>query len=154
MPAPANEWVISTEGAVALVAATAKTVLNGISATGRRVALTAFYLGFDGTDATAAPVLVEFMRSTQATAGTSTAVTPRRRRGTANDTAPLTAGRNYTVEPTALTLIEDLWLDPNKGMILVQDPLGREAVVENGEGLVMRLTAPAAVNCRAWLRFE
>ncbi len=145
-------WVASTEGEVALAAATAKTVLNVIAPAGKEITLVAFKVDFDGVTAGAEPVLVELMRSTQATAGTSTAATPRRKRGPAG-TVGASAAKNYTTEPTVLTLIEDYAVDPYKGLFAIQLPLGREADAL-GEGLLLRLTAPAAVNARAWAEFE
>lgn len=148
-------WVASTEGEVALTATTAKTVLNVISPTGKVAVVVAFQVNFDGVTASAEPVLIELCRSTQATAGTSSAVTLRRKRGAASATVTATAAKNYTAEPTVLTLIEDWAVDPYKGLFAIQYPLGREAESSiPAEGMCLRLTAPATVNCRASLEFE
>jgi hypothetical protein len=147
-------WVASTEGEVTLAAATAKTVLNVIAPTNTGVTLCTFKVDFDGVTAAAEPVLVELCRSTQATAGTNTSVTPRRKRGPSTLSASGTAAKNYTVEPTVITLIEDYAVDPYKGMFAIQYPLGREAQEVGGGGLLLRLNAPAAVNVRAFIEYE
>lgn len=146
-----------TEGAIALTAATAKTVLNLIAAANRTLWVVEFELSFDGVTAAAAPVLVEVMRSTQATAGTFTAGTVRQERGQAAYVAGSSVGKNYTVEPTVLTPIREFWADPYKGRETWQFPLGREPeslAAATGQGIAFRLTAPAAVNVRAGAAFE
>lgn len=145
-------WVASTEGEVSLSAATAKTVLNVIAPASKGVTVVAWKIDFDGVTAGAEPVLIELCRSTQAGAGTSSAATPRRKRGPAG-TVGASAAKNYTVEPTTITLIEDYAVDPYKGLFAIQYPLGREADVF-AEGALLRLTAPAAVACRAIIEFE
>ena len=88
--------------ATALVAATAKTVVNLISGAADSPLVTELSIGFDGVTASAVPVLVDFGYSTQATAGTpGTSPTPTliRGRGTAGSTAAV----DYSAEPTALT---------------------------------------------------
>lgn len=148
-------WVASTEGEVALTANTARTVLNVIAPANKIVTVVAWKVDFDGTTAGAEPVLVELMRSTQTTTGTSTAVTPRRKRGQAT-TVGATAAKSYTPsnEPGALTLIEDYALDPYKGLFAIEYPLGREAESGIAEGMLLRLNAPATVNVRAFIEFE
>lgn len=147
-------WIASTEGEVALSAATAKTVLSVIAASGKPIVVPQFKIDFDGVTAAAEPVLVELMRSTQAGAGTSSAVTPRRKRGPTTATVAATAAKTYTAEPTVLTLIEDYAVDPYKGMFVIQYPLGREPDAIDGAALLLRLTAPATVNVRAFIEFE
>lgn len=146
-------WIASTEGTVALAAATAKTALNVIAPANKGVTCVGFKVDFDGVTASALPVLVEVMRSTQAGAGTSSAVTVRRKRGPVG-TIGATAAKNYSAEPTSLTLVEDYSIDPYKGLFAMQYPLGREIDVFNGEGVLIRCNAPATVNVRAWLEFE
>src|SRR3954469_13604085 len=98
MPAPG--WVASTEAAVALVAATPKTVLSAISPAAKDMVLVEMSVGFDGVTASATPVLIELTRSSQGAAGTSTAVTARQVRGISQATFAGTAGSNFTVAPT------------------------------------------------------
>lgn len=143
----------ATGAAVALVAATAKTVLNVIAPAQFGVDLKKFRVAFDGVTASAVPVLVELMASTQATAGTSTAGTVNQIYGRAI-TAGFTSAYNYTAEPTVLSLIDSFLLDPNKGVVLYDFPLGDTPDNDVSRGICIRCTAPAAVNVRASMVFE
>lgn len=148
-------WIASTEGEVSLSAATAKTVLAVIVPANKEAVVVVHDFNFDGVTAAAEPVLVELMRGT--TDGTGTTVTLRRKRGSPNATTALTAKKNYTAEPTGLTLIEDRAVDPYKGLFEKDGPLGREIHVGGAtaaELFVVRLTAPAAVNVRAFAEVE
>jgi hypothetical protein len=148
-------WIADTEGEVALVGGAAKTVLSVVSAAGKVCTVVNFHVDFDGLSAGSDTALVELMRSTQATAGTSSPVTARRKRGPSFATAGFTAAKNFSVEPTVLTLADGgRAIDPNKGQWEIQNPLGREIEIGNGEALVMRINAPQSVNCRAWLEVE
>lgn len=144
-------YSIVTGADVALSAATAKTVLNAIAAASRIVELTEVGIGFDGTTTTNEAVLVELCKSTQATAGTSSAVTPVQIAGPAV-TAAFTAAKNYTAEPTVLTAIQEWLIEPKSGQLIEQLPLGEQIVSGVGHGLCLRVTAPNTVNCRAYLK--
>jgi hypothetical protein len=146
-------YVAETNGDVALSAATAKTILNVINAANSLIRLTELGVSFDGTSSSAEPVTVELCSSTQATAGTSTSHTIVQCRGPTR-TVQATAARNYTAEPTVLTVIRRWLVHPQTG-IVVQFPLGREPEqVTTADGLCIRCTAPAAVNAQAYLEFE
>jgi hypothetical protein len=147
-------WVASTEGEVALASAVAKTILAGKAPSDRSLTIVVWSIGFDGVVAAAAPVLVELMRGTQAGDGTSTSVTPRRKRGPAASAHGSTWGKNFTAEPTVLTLIEDWQPDPYKGVLALQEPLSREIELLPAETFAIRCTAPDAVNARAFAEFE
>lgn len=149
-------WVAQTEGEVALAAATtAKTVLNVIAAAGDLIRIVELGISFDGVTASAEPVLIELCRSTQATTGTSSAVTSRHVGGNPNATVSATAAKNYTVEPTVLTPVREWAIDPNKGLFVMQFPLGREPESLDNDGLCLRLTNPAGTspNVRAYVEF-
>lgn len=145
--------------ATALVAATAKTLVNLITGT-RSLTLVELSIGFDGTTSTNTPVLVELCGSTQATAGTpgsSPAPTPIRPAG--GDASIFTAAVDYTAEPTVLTPTKHWLLTPNGGLLVIQFPLGREywtttAAASAAKGLALRATAPQAVNARAYMEAE
>lgn len=152
----ATGFTVTATGA--LVAATAKSAASVTSAATRGATLTALDVSFDGVSASAVPVKVELCASTQATAGTSTAFTPLLLRGDPAEAAQSAAGVNYTAEPTVLTVLRTWYVSPTSGMG-VQFPLGREVVGTAAAGsarkaLVLRLTAPAAVNYAAALEFE
>lgn len=150
-------YSIHTEGAVALTAATAKTILGAKAHANSGLQLKGFSVAFDGVTASAVPVLIELMYATWATnsPGTnSTSVTVRQKYGRVL-TAGFTGGRNWTAEPTVLTNVgEEILLAPDKGVIKIQFPLGTEPDTALAEGLVLRLTAPAIVNVRATMDLE
>lgn len=146
-------YVAETNGDVALTAATAKTILNVINAANGLIRITEMAVSFDGVSSTAEPVTVELCSSTQATAGTSTAHTIVQTRGPTR-TVQATAARNYTAEPTTLTVIKRWLVHPQTGLF-VQFPLGREPEqVTTADGLCIRCTAPATVNVQAYMEFE
>lgn len=149
-------YEIDTEGVVALVAATAKTVLAVVAAANAPVRMVEASVSFDGVDATKVPVLVEFVQITMATAGTSSAATVKQIRG-ATRTTQATGARAFTAEPTVVTALKPRLLTPNGGLIIVQFPLGREpesVISASTEAIGLRLTAPFAVNVRADIEFE
>lgn len=146
-------YVAETTADVALTAATAKTILSVINASNGLIRIVEMSVSFDGTSATAEPVTVELCSSTQATAGTNTSHTIVQSRGPTR-TVQATAARNYTAEPTTLTVIKQWLVHPQTG-ITVQFPLGREPEqVVTADAICIRCTAPAGVNARAHLEFE
>lgn len=149
----------ATGGAIALAAATAKTVLMIIAATANQPAWVEAQVSFDGVTATAVPVLCEWVSSTQAGAGTTTAFTPKQIRGWPAQGSQTTAAYNYTAEPTVLEVFKKRFLTPNGGLLVIQQPMGREptGVVTAStqfKGMGIRLTAPAIVNCHVDAEFE
>lgn len=146
-------YSVVTPAAVALAAATAKSVLSVVPPASFGLDLTGFELGFDGVAASAVPTIIEICSSTQATAGTSTAATPAQEYGRviAHGT---TAAYNFTVEPTVLTVLRKFPLTPTGGTIVRDFPLGQTIDIAPSAGLILRVTAPAAVNVTATLRFE
>lgn len=149
----AARYTADTAGDIALAAATAKTILNVINATNGLLRAVEIGVSFDGVSATAEPVTVELCKSTQATAGTSTAHTIVQSGGPTR-TVQATAARNYTAEPTALTVVKRWLVHPQTGL-LVQFPLGREPEqVTSANALCLRCTAPAAVNAQGYIEFE
>jgi hypothetical protein len=150
-------YTISTGAAVALSAATAKSVLCVLAPAQFGVDLKKFRVGFDGVTASAVPVLVELCYSTAATNSTP---------GTNNTTATvnqvygrtITAGftgfYNSTSEPTVLTPFERYTLTPNGGLLVYDIPLGDTPDTAVSNGFVLRCTAPAAVNVNATFWFE
>jgi hypothetical protein len=148
-----SRYTVESNGDISLSAATAKTVLNyicGSNKTGRVIELSA---GFDGVSGTAEPVTVELCSSTQAGAGTSTSHTMAQSGGPTR-TADGTAARNYTAEPTVLTVLKRWLVHPQTSMCL-QFPLGREPEqITTADGLALRCTAPAAVNFQGYLEIE
>ena len=150
-----TEYSVQTGAAVALSAATAKTVLAVIAPAQFGVDLRRYEIAFDGVTASAVPVLVEICYSTFASNSTP---------GTNNTTATVnqTAGRSITngftgfyastAEPTVLTVLDSFTMTPNGGTVIRDyNGITPDSAVSNG--FVIRCTAPAAVNVRATIFF-
>jgi hypothetical protein len=151
----APRYVCDTEGAVALVAATAKSVVGAKAHANSGLILWGFAVSFDGVTASDVPVTVELLYATWATNGpgtNSTSTTPRQVNGRAL-TAGFTSGKTWTSEPTVLTVAHPvLSLTPNGGVIEKMFDWGDELDCNFAEGFVLRCTAPTnAVNVRAGL---
>lgn len=149
-------YSIVTGGAVALSAATAKSVLGVKSASGFGIDLKKFKVGFDGVTASAVPVLVELCYCTfgaNSPGTNSTSVTPAQIYGR-SITVGATAAKTWTTEPTTITVIQEWLLTPNGGLVFYDFPLGDTPDSAVSEGFVIRCTAPAAVNVRASMEFE
>lgn len=149
-------YSIVTGGAVALSAATAKSILGVKSHANFGLDLKKFKVGFDGVTASAVPVLVELGYCTFATnsPGTnSTSVTPAQLYGR-SITVGATAAKTWTTEPTVITVLGEWLLTPNGGLVFYDFPLGDTPDSAVSEGFVIRCTAPATVNVRATMEFE
>ena len=138
--------------AVALSAATAKTVVQLVAAANHRVKVLGWGVFFDGATSTATPVLVELLRQTSA--GTMTALTLVKTNDPGAETLQTSAQHTATVEPTAGNVVSRLDVPAYGGMYQVQLPPGQEIIMAGGERLGIRCTAPATVNAVAELFFE
>ena len=147
-------YFCGTESAVALAAATAKTVVGVKAHANSGLYVAEYKISFDGVTASAVPVLVEFCYATFATnsPGTNSTSTTPRQLGGRSLTAGFTAAKNWSAEPTVLTVIEEHLLTPNGGLYVYQYPLGYEPDAALAEGFALRLTAPAIVNCRGGIK--
>lgn len=146
-------YTVESTADIALSAATAKTVLSVINAANSLIRITEIGASFDGVSSTAEPVTVELCSSTQATAGTSTSHTIVQCRGPTR-TVQATGARNYTAEPTTLTVLKRWLVHPQTGFV-IQFPLGREPEqVTTADALALRCTAPATVNFQGYIEFE
>jgi hypothetical protein len=149
-------YVTSTESAVALAAATAKSILGVRGNAAFGVDLLGFRVGFDGVTASAVPVVVELCYATFATNGpgtnsTSSTIDTMYGRAVASG---MTGAKNWTAEPTVLTPLDEWLLTPNGGLVIKDIPRDRTPDSAFSEGFVLRLTAPAIVNVRATMHFE
>jgi hypothetical protein len=145
-----------TGGAIALAAATAKSILGVKAHANSGIQLKKFFVSFDGVTASAVPVNIEVCYCTFGAnpPGTnSTSVTPGQAYGRVL-TAGFTMGKNWTTEPTTITVLDEFLLTPNGGFVAYQWPLGQEYDTALGEGLLLRCTAPAIVNVRASIGVE
>ncbi len=150
-------YSISTGAAVALSAATAKTILCVLAPAQFGVDLKKLRISFDGVTASAVPVLVELCYSTAATNSTpgtnNTTATVNQVYGRAI-TAGFTGFYNSTSEPTVLTPFDRWTLTPNGGLVVYDIPLGDTPDTAVSNGFALRCTAPAAVNANASMWFE
>jgi hypothetical protein len=144
--------VVTTEAEVALVAATAKTILQVVAPTNQRVAIKGFSVSFDGTSATAEPVQVDLVKQT--TAGTMTAATPVAEQvGLGSETIQTTALKNATAEPTTTDVLRRYEIHPQTGRE-VRFSIDDEIVMAGGTRVGIRCTAPANVNALAHMSLE
>lgn len=143
----------TTEGEEALAAATAETLLALIGATTTKAKLVEWGVSFDGTSATAAPVVVRLVRATADGTGSTATEKPW---DPDAPTAAVAAKHSYTAEPTKETqALVEMEVHPQGGVI-VQYPLGREPVIDNATTsiLCIEATAPAIVNALAYMVWE
>ncbi len=151
-----TSYAVGTTAAVALAAATAKSVLGVRGNAAFGLDLRKYTIDFDGVTASAVPVLVELCAATFATNPPGTNSTSRTAVQTGGRliASGVTAASNWTAEPTVLTVLKEFYLTPNGGLII------EEFSPDNGydsalsEGWVLRCTAPAIVNVRAVFEFQ
>lgn len=146
----------TTEGAVALSAATATSIIGVAGTADFGIDLKKYRVAFDGITASAVPALVELCYATFATnaPGTaSTSVTVRQGYGRVL-TAGATAAKTWTTEPTVLTVLESYLITPNGGTVIYDWPLGDTPDSAFSQGFVIRVNAPATVNVRGSLSWE
>lgn len=137
--------------AVALAAATAKTVLQINAPAQQRLLIRRVGIFFDGASTTAVPVLCRLMIAT--TAGTASALTLNKLVASDTETIQSTASENATVEPTKTTVLDQWLIHPQMGIDLTY-AFGQEKVVNGGSRVALEITAPAVVNVRAKIDFD
>lgn len=138
--------------AVALVAATVKTVVGVFGTAGTSIALNRVRVSFNSVTASDAAALVEVGITTAAgTVGTS--FTPVQNTGHTIASA-CAAGYNYSAEPTYGRIIESTYVPVNNGVFEFWWPLGLEMQCDASQGLALRVTAPQAQSCYASLLYS
>lgn len=143
-----------TGGAVALAAATAKTVIGVKGGAAFGLDLVGVEIAFDGASATAVPVLLEICYNTWATnaPGTnSTSITPTQLNGRVIAHG-VSAAKTWTSEPTALTVLDEILVHPQSG-IWIPVQIGQEYDCDLNNGFSIRATAPAIVNVRMTMKW-
>lgn len=135
--------------AVSLSAATAKTIVELATGTGVVANIVEVAITFNGTSATAVPVLVELIKSTATCTGTAITALGLNTAVAATTTAKHTA----TVEGTSPTVLQAWYVPPTSG-IVIQYPLGREPAALASMFVGVRCTAPATVSCAVNVNFE
>lgn len=138
--------------AVALVAATTKTVVAVLGTAGTTIALNRARVAFNSVTAADAPALVEVGIITAiGTVGTS--FTPVQLSGSTLASA-CSAGYNHSAEPTFNRIIESTYVPVNNGVYEWWYPLGMEMQCDPSQGLAIRVTAPQAQSCYASLLYS
>lgn len=142
--------------AVAMTAATAKTVMAFTTGANTPVEIVELGVSSDGT---AGNVLAELCYSTAAGAGTTgTAPTTTLIRGPAQ-TLQSTVTGNYSAEPTVLVRIKAWRFALPGGPLVIQFPLGREpnsviTAATSGKQICLRVTSSTASNVDAYMEIE
>lgn len=145
------QFSVTTEGAIALSAATAKTILQVAAPSNQRLAVKGFGVFFDGTSGSAVPVAVELLR--QSTAGTMSSATPVPDDDDWTETIQSTCQKTATVEPTAGSVLRRYDVPPTSGYERSYAP-DEEIHIKGGGRLGLRCTAPASVNVTGWIDIE
>lgn len=141
--------VANQTAAVALAAATAKSVIGAAAGADFGLSLLKYKISFDGVTASAIPVLVELCSYTGAP--TATSYTPIQDNGKVMAATNLLGFVNATVEPTGIISLDSFIVTPNSSTILYDMQYGDEPDVGFSVGFCLRMTAPATVNVRASL---
>lgn len=137
-----NRFAVTTEGEVALAAATEKTILQIVTGATQLVVVTAFRVAFDGVTAGNEPVLVKIARQT--TAGTMSARTPVKIRA-GGPAVATTAQHTATVEPTTTDILREYKVHPQSGLEVTFD-LTDEIEMDASTRLGFLCTAADVVN--------
>ena len=150
----ARNFFEANASSVALVAATAKTILTVTASANVPLAIWEWQITLDGATAAAVPVTVEIGRPT--TAGTSSAYTPRKLDPGRAETIQATAAITFTVEPTmvAADLITLVYVPAYNGQDWRALPINSPIIIPGGGRFALRCTAPANVNVSARIRAE
>lgn len=142
-----------TIDALALVATTAKSVLELGTQAGTRAQITEWWIEFDGVTATAVPVKCEIGRFS---AAVTTATTATVDKFDLADGAAVTVCKHSTTTEGAGTATAGVVIHripPTSGLVY-QYPLGREFVLPVSAFWRIRLTAAANVNCTVGVSWE
>jgi hypothetical protein len=143
-------YVVSVD-AVALSAATAKSVLELGTSASDRVKIVEWWVNFDGVTASNTPVRVEVGRFS---AGVTTATTANEKFDLADGSPSTTAKHSTTVEGAGTADdILNFRVPPTGGFHYIA-PLGREFVVPVSGFWRMRLTAAQTVNATCGVVWE
>lgn len=137
--------------AVAMVAATAKTVVQVIGSSTDTIAPVRIKVTFDGVTASAVPAVVEIGIITAA--GTSTSFTPQQWSGSPLASSA-SAGYNSSAEPTYTRILDSFYAPVLMGNVTEWTPLGDEILCAISQGIGVRVTAPATVNCLASILYS
>lgn len=141
----------TTSTTVALVAATAKTVLCVLGSAQDTISLKRVRVSFNSVTATDAPAIVEVGIITAL--GSYSGTTPVQIVGSTLASS-CTSGYNATAEPTYNRIFETTYVPVNNGLYDWYYSLGEEPSCDPGQGFGLRVTAPQNQNCFASLYYS
>ncbi len=128
-----------------------KTILQIVAAANHRVLVKEISISFKGITNTAAPIIVQVLRQTDA--GTMSALTMQKVDENAGETLQTTAQHTATAEPTGSSEVMGEEVHPQGGYTW-QAPFGGEIVIKGGNRIGIAVTAGADVNCKARVILE
>jgi uncharacterized membrane protein len=143
-------FAAAATAAIALSAATVKTVVQVTAPANHRVKILGWGVFFDGASATAVPVRVRLLKQTSS--GTMTPLTLRQTSARVETTQSI-ATHTATAEPTAGDIVDIILVHPQQGYEIKYTP-GQEIVLGGGERIGIDCNAPATVNVTAKILFE
>ena len=142
---------IVTTPNVALVADTAKTVLQIAAPTNQRLKIKRWAAFCDGVAGDAVPIDAELVY--QSSAGTMTSVDPKKQGNSGSETIQTTAAYNASAEPTTGDIADMAKPHPQTGYEVII-PFDMPIELAGGGRLGIVCKAAAAVNVRAKIVFE
>lgn len=153
MPAPRPVFSISFD-AMALTAATAKTVLEVKTPATTGIVPLVWWVEFDGTTSTNTPAKVEVGQFSAAATTMASSLTPSKvNYGNNSLASQCTAGANYSSEGAGTASdVEIHRVSPTSGLVWVES-LGMEWTLGASAFWRIRVTAAQAVNCTAGVRW-
>lgn len=128
-----------------------KTLVQIIAAANHRVLVDYIAVSFKGVVPTDAPILVEVLR--QSTAGTMSALTPKKLNDADDETLQTTAQHTASGEPTAGDILFSAEVHP-QGSKVWHMPMHKRLVVKGGGRLGVRVTAGVSTSAVAEIGFE
>jgi hypothetical protein len=137
---------------VVATSSTAKTVVGAQCAAQIPIRVFGYNLGFDGVNSGQGNAICEFCHTTFATnpPGTnSTSVTLANFDDGRPETAQTTGGKNWTTEPTVITVTETAMIPVYMGSAIVFVPLTTPFVAKGGSGASVRVTQQSGVTGNA-----
>lgn len=152
MPAPQQMYAVSVDG-IALVAATAKTILEIATPSTADCIPFLWWVEFDGTVSTNTPVKVEVGRFSAAVTTATTATPSKVNYGGNSLASQLTVKHSTTVEGAGTASdVEIHRVSPTSGVIW-QESLGNEWAIGASSFYRIRCTAASAVNVTFGVRW-
>lgn len=144
----ARSYTVYTSS-VTLTGAATKTLIL-LNPAAAAIVLVEFGISFDNVTTNAEPVLVELVRATTlgSPAGTTGTLVPTDEAFEASVSTALTA---LSAEPTTYAKIAGWYVQPNSGIVIKQDPLGRELARTKaaGQRIGIRYTTATGVTPKA-----